>query len=247
MADQPLSAGRTAAAILVLALIVGLAGDACHVAAGTTRYEWEEIPTLWKSAIWFPVALSLSVLGAAWLSERAGTAAVKHRTRADAVAGAAVVLALYAVTALLNDVPATVSVVLVGAIAVAVWAWWDPSPGALTVAVAAAVLGPLAEIAVVAAGASSYGDSVDGLAGVAPWLPCLYFAAGAVAARLWAAIARRGLAQPACPRPPGTPSRTGPGPRVPRFHSSQNASSAASNSSSRPSFSAFARAAIVGP
>ena len=97
-------------------------------------------------------------------------------------------LALYAVTALLNDTPATVSVVLVGAIAVAVWAWWDPSPGALAVATAAAVLGPLAEIAVVAAGASSYGESTDGLAGVAPWLPCLYFAAGAVAARLWSAV-----------------------------------------------------------
>ncbi len=187
MAERTLSPGATAAAILVLALIVGLAGDACHVAAGTTRYEWDGVPTVWRSAIWFPLALSASVLAAAWLSERAGTPAVRERTRADAVIGAAVVLALYAVTALLNDVPTTVSVVLVGAIAVAVWAWWDPSPGALAVATAAAVLGPLAEIAVVEAGAASYGDSVNGLAGVAPWLPCLYFAAGAVAARLWAA------------------------------------------------------------
>ncbi|HYI35189.1 MAG TPA: hypothetical protein VEX39_01170 [Thermoleophilaceae bacterium] len=187
MADRPLSAGQTAAAILVLALVVGLAGDACHVAAGTTRYEWDGVPAIWRSAIWFPVALAGSVLAAAWLSERAGTSAVRERTRADAVAGAAVVLALYAVTALLNDTPTTVSVVLVGAIAVAVWAWWDPSPGALVVATAAAVMGPLAEIAVVAAGASTYGEGVDGLAGVAPWLPCLYFAAGAVAARLWAA------------------------------------------------------------
>jgi len=183
---------RVALVILGLALVVGLAGDACHVAASTTRYEWDGVPSVWRSAVWFPVALSLSVLGAAWLSERAGTVAVRVRTRADAVAGAAVVLALYAVTALLNDVPATVSVVLVGSIAVAVWAWWDPSPGALAVATAAAVLGPLAEIAVVAAGASSYGEPVDGLAGVAPWLPCLYFAAGAVAARLWSAIADPG-------------------------------------------------------
>lgn len=188
MAERPLSAGQTAAAILVLALIVGLAGDACHVAAGTTRYEWDGVPVVWRSAVWFPVALAGSVLAAAWLSERAGTRAVRARTRADAVAAAALVLALYAVTALLNDAPATVSVVLIGAVAVAVWAWWDPSPGALAVAAGAAVLGPLAEIAVVAAGASSYGERVDGLAGVAPWLPCLYFAAGAVAARLWAAI-----------------------------------------------------------
>jgi len=188
LADRELSAAQTAAVIVVLALIVGLAGDACHVAAGTTRYEWDGVPAVWRSAIWFPVALAGAVLAAAWLSERAGTPAVRARSRADAVAGAAVVLALYAVTALLNDTPATVSVVLVGAIAVAVWAWWDPSPGALAVATAAAVLGPLAEIAVVAAGASSYGESTDGLAGVAPWLPCLYFAAGAVAARLWGAV-----------------------------------------------------------
>ena len=188
MADRELSAAQTAAVIVVLALIVGLAGDACHVAAGTTRYEWDGVPAVWRSAIWFPVALAGAVLAAAWLSERAAAPAVRVRSRADAVAGAAVVLALYAVTALLNDTPATVSVVLVGAIAVAVWAWWDPSPGALAVATAAAVLGPLAEIAVVAAGASSYGESTDGLAGVAPWLPCLYFAAGAVAARLWSTV-----------------------------------------------------------
>ncbi len=179
---------RVALTITVLALVVGLAGDACHVAAGTTSYEWDGVPTVGRSAIWFPVALAGAVLAAAWLSERAGTSAARTRTRADAVAGAAVVLALYAVTALLNDTPATVSVVLVGAVAVAVWAWWDPSPGALAVAVAAALLGPLAEVAVVSLGASAYGERVDGLAGVAPWLPCLYFAAGAVAARLWPAL-----------------------------------------------------------
>jgi len=188
LADRRLSASQTAAAILALALVVGLAGDACHVAAGTTRYEWDGVPAIWRSAIWFPLALSGSVLAAAWLSERAGTPAARVRSRADAVTGAAVVLALYAVSALLNDAPTTVSVVLIGAIAVAVWSWWDPSPGALAVATAAAVLGPLAEIAVVAAGAASYADPVDGLAGVAPWLPCLYFAAGAVAARLWSAL-----------------------------------------------------------
>jgi hypothetical protein len=41
----------------------------------------------------------------------------------------------------------------------------------------------------VAVGAASYADDADGLAGVAPWL---YFAAGAVAARLWAAVQRDG-------------------------------------------------------
>lgn len=185
---ERLSAAATAGVIVLLAVVVGLAGDACHVAAGTTRYEWDGVPTIWRSALWFPLALAGSVLAGAFISERAGAVAVRVRSRSDAVAGAAVVLALYAVSALLNGTPATVSVVLMAAAAAAVWAWWDPSPGALAVACVAAVLGPAAEIAVVAAGAASYGDGTDGLLGVAPWLPCLYFAAGAVTSQLWAVV-----------------------------------------------------------
>ena len=56
------------------------------------------------------------------------------------------------------------------------------------------MLGPLAEIGVVAIGAASYAPDASGLFGVAPWLPCLYFAAGAVASGLW-----RTLASPALP------------------------------------------------
>ena len=78
------------------------------------------------------------------------------------------------------------SVVLCGSVAVAIWAWWDPSPAAFLVAASAAVLGPLAEIVLVELGAASYAD--DALFGVAPWLPCLYFGAGAVASGLWAAL-----------------------------------------------------------
>jgi hypothetical protein len=88
----------------------------------------------------------------------------------------------------LKGQPATVSVVLTGAIAVAVWAWWDPSPGALAIAAGAAVAGPLAEIVLVELDAASYASDSDDLGGVAPWLPCLYFAAGAVASGLWRAI-----------------------------------------------------------
>jgi len=151
------------------------------------------VPEIWNSGIWFPFLVSGGVLFAAWSAERADLPAVKTRNRADVAIGASLVLALYALTAMLNEQPVTVSVVLTGAIAVAIWAWWDPSPGALMVATAAAIVGPLVEIAIVAIGAASYGDSTDGLAGVAHWLPCLYFAAGAVASRLWAAIARDGL------------------------------------------------------
>ena len=37
-------------------------------------------------------------------------------------------------------------------------------------------------------GAARYAADSDGLLGVAAWLPCLYFAAGAVASGLWAAL-----------------------------------------------------------
>jgi hypothetical protein len=74
-------------------------------------------------------------------------------------------------------------------IAVAIWSWWDPSLGAFAIALFAAVLGPLAEIVLVELGPAGYAD--DALFGVAPWLPCLYFGAGAVASGLWAAVSPR--------------------------------------------------------
>jgi hypothetical protein len=182
----------TAVAIAALGFVVGLAGDACHVASGTTHYEWGGVPMIWKSAIWFPLLVGAAVLGAAWLAERSPLEPLKERGRADVVAGAGAVLALYAITAALKGQPTTVSVVLTAAIAAAIWSWWDPSKGALLTAAGAAIAGPLAEIAIVAIGAASYAGDSDGLAGVAPWLPCLYFAAGAVASSLWAAIERDG-------------------------------------------------------
>jgi len=189
---RSLGPAATAAVIAALGAAVGLAGDACHVASGTTHYDWHGLPTLWRSVLWFPVLLAGGVLLAAWLGHRAALTWVRTRDRPDVAAGAALVLALYALTAVLRHQPTTVSVVLTGGIAIAIWAWWDPSPGTLAMATGAAIAGPLAEIALVAAGAASYAPDADGLGGVAPWLPCLYFAAGAVAGGLWRAIASDG-------------------------------------------------------
>jgi hypothetical protein len=181
---------RIAAAIFALGFVTGLVGDACHVASGTTHYDWSGVPVLWRSAIWFPFLVGGAVLAAAWGAERAGMAAARRRTPTDVLLGAAVVLALYALTATLRHQPTTVSVVLTGAIAVAVLVWWEPSPRGLSTAALAAVAGPAAEIAIVHAGAAHYTAGSDGLFGVAPWLPCLYFAAGAVASTLWPALMR---------------------------------------------------------
>lgn len=145
---------------------------------------------IWRSAFWFPFSVAGAVLAAAWGAERLGSAESRAHTRGDVVAGAGVVLALYATTAAMRGEPETVSVVLTSAIALAVWAWWDPSPRSFLVGSLGAVSGPLAEIGVVAADASHYAEDSDGLFGVAPWLPALYFAAGAVASGLWPALRR---------------------------------------------------------
>ena len=175
---------RVGVCVFVLGAVVGLVGDACHVAAGVTRYEWDGVPVVWRSAVWFPLLLGSAVLALAFASRghSAGRSAV------DVVGGASAVLALYALTAALRGEPEVVQVVLVSAVGVGVWAWWDPSRPAFVVALIAAVLGPLGEIVIVGVGAASYASDSDGLFGVASFLPGLYFAAGAVASGMWSAL-----------------------------------------------------------
>jgi hypothetical protein len=181
----------TAVRVFVLGFAVSLAGDACHVASGTTRYEWGGVPEIWRSAAWFPFLMAFGLLALAASGRRSALAPARVRTLADVPAGAGAVLALYALTATLRGQPDTVSVVLVGALGIVIWAWWDPSPGAALGGAVAALAGPLVEIGIVHAGAASYASDADGLFGVAPWLTGLYFAAGAVGFRLWGALETR--------------------------------------------------------
>lgn len=197
------------AEILALGAIVSLAGDASHVESGTTRYRWDGVPEVWQSAIWFPFLVAGGVLALALAGRELGGRfpAARRRTRTDVVPAAAAVLALYALTALLRGQPTTVAMVLTAAIAVVIWGVWDPSPGAALAGAVAAVAGPLAEIVVVAIGAAEYAGDSDGLFGVAPWLPCLYFAAGAVAFRLWDALTSAASGpRPSAPSPDRAPS-----------------------------------------
>jgi hypothetical protein len=181
------SVPRSRLVVFLLGFAIGLAGDATHVASGTTAYDWVGVPTVWNSAIWFPFIVGLAVLGAAEVGSRLSLP-TRPRTWTHVTAGSAAVLALYALTAALRGQPMTVSLVLCTSIAVLIWAWWDPTPRALVLAIGAAVLGPAAEMLVVAIGAAHYASDADGLGGVAPWLPCIYFAAGAVASGVLGAL-----------------------------------------------------------
>lgn len=187
---SPLATGLV---IYAMGWVVSLLGDACHVASGTTEYLWRGVPNIWRSGVWFPFLVGLAVLGAA----RAGLRAqlpVRPRRRRDIATGIAAVLALYALTASLRGQPEVVAITLCAGVAYLIWSWWDPSLGALQVALGAAVAGPLVEIAIMASGAARYAEDADSMWGVAPWLPCLYFGAGAVASGLWRVVQHGGEA-----------------------------------------------------
>lgn len=161
----------------------GLIGDACHVATGTTTYLDETFPFVWKSQLWFPVAVGLATLTTGELRLRLGPAR-QGSNPLEAAAAIASVIALYALTAVVTDEDPLAATVLIWALAILIGARFGGGTPALICAVLAAILGPLAEILIVEAELSMYAPSADGLVGVAEWLPALYFAFGIVAARL---------------------------------------------------------------
>jgi len=178
-------------ALFAIGAAGGLIGDAAHVQTQTTVYLDRSVPFVWESALWFPVAVGLATAIAGELRLRLAPPQAGFDARIG-VAAIAAVLAIYAVTALVSDEPEGPATTLVVMLAVLVAAWLGGGTAALVCALAAAVLGPAAEIAVVELGWSQYAGTADGLFGVALWLPALYFAFGYVAARLAElAVARR--------------------------------------------------------
>jgi hypothetical protein len=165
----------------------GLVGDAGHIDAGTTAY-LDDSPKVWNSAVWFPLLVGLATASLGELRLRLGP----PRPGFDidvGVAATAAVLAIYAITALVYDQPELPATVLVLMLAVIVVCWLGGGGPALVCALAAAVAGPLAEIAIVEFDLAEYAESANSLFGVALWLPALYLAFGAVCARLAELIA----------------------------------------------------------
>jgi hypothetical protein len=160
----------------------GLIGDAGHVQAGTTTY-LDDSPKLWDSAIWFPILVGLATASLAELRLRLGRPRPGFDVRVGAGAIAAV-LGIYAVTALVYDGPEEPATALVFALAVLVVCWLADGRPALVCGIAAAIVGPVAEIAIVKLDLAEYAPSADTLFGVPLWLPALYLAFGVVVARL---------------------------------------------------------------
>jgi hypothetical protein len=181
------------ATMFALGAAAGLVGDAGHVQAGTTTY-LEGNPLIWESAWWFPLLVGLATASVGELRLRLAPPRPGFDPRL-AVGAIAAILAIYAITALVYDAPEGPATTLVGMLALLVACWLANGPAAIVCGLAAAVIGPLAEIVIVELELAEYADSADSLLGVASWLPFLYLAFGVVAARLAELlVARRGLA-----------------------------------------------------
>jgi hypothetical protein len=182
--------GTELAVLFLIGAAGGLIGDAGHVQAGTTTYLDDASPFIWESALWFPILVGLATASVGELRLRLGESRPGYDARVG-IAAIAAVLALYALTAIVYDEPELPSTVLVAGLAVLIAFWLDGGGPALVCGLAAAIVGPLAEILIVELDLAEYSPSADGLHGVALWLPALYFAFGLVAARLAELIVAR--------------------------------------------------------
>ncbi len=161
----------------------GLIGDAGHVQAGTTTYLDDETPFVWESALWFPILVGLATASVGELRLRLGPPRRGFELRVG-IGAIASVLALYALTAVVYDEPEGPATTLIVMLAVLIASWLGGGGPAIVCGLAAAVIGPAAEILIVELELAEYSPAADGLFGVALWLPALYFAFGFVAARL---------------------------------------------------------------
>jgi hypothetical protein len=162
--------------MFALGATVGSALDGLHTHAGTTAYAH---PWVWRMAWWTPLLFggAYAALGRTWMLLQArGHASSPPAARR----AAAFVLfaALYASSAYL-PIPSGAELALLLGCGTALLVALRPSPGAFVLAVTAAIGGPVTEIGLVRLGAFAY--LRPDVAGIALWLPGLYFASAAAA------------------------------------------------------------------
>lgn len=183
--------GLTPKELLVLFAIGaagGLIGDAGNVGAGVTRYLESSAPFVWESPIWFPALVGLGMDSVGLLRIRLGPTRPGYDPRIGLGAIASVV-AIYSTTSVAGDDGAA-AVALVTTLAV-ILACLLADRAALICGLAAAIAGPIVEIAIVELELSEYSARNDALFGVGLWLPGLYFAFGVAVARISELIVAR--------------------------------------------------------
>jgi hypothetical protein len=158
-----------------------LIGDAGNVQEGVTRYLDDSVPFVWESPLWFPVLVGLAAAATGVLRLELGPPRPGFDPRILIGAWAATV-GIYAVTSVVPD-DGLASTALVTMLGILVACFVADRP-ALICGIAAAVAGPVVEIAIVELEYSEYTRSYDGLGGVALLLPGLYLAFGVSVARI---------------------------------------------------------------
>lgn len=179
--------------LFVLGAVAGLVGDHIHVDTFTTSYADSWVPVVGSSPLWFPVATGLATVLLAELRLRLPEPRTGLRVR-HAAGAVAAVLAIYSLTGILHGTSVFATTVLVLALAALTGTTFGDLPG-MYVGLVAAFFGTVAEIIGAAAEVFSYAGDVDGLRGVAPWLPALYFAFGIAAALLGELLTKRPVVQ----------------------------------------------------
>ncbi len=168
--------------LFLLGAVASVVGDHSHVVTGTTEYLSDAVPFLASSPLWFPLLVALATVSIAEIRLRMPALRTTVTAR-QGLAGVSAVVGIYVTTALVHAAPTVPVNALVYALAAITWCALGDRWGAVCGAIAA-VVGPVVEIVVAAAGVARYADDSDALFGVAPWLPALYFAFGVTAALL---------------------------------------------------------------
>lgn len=174
---------RRSAVLFALGAAGGLIGDQGHIASGTTRYLDHGVPFIWESPFWFVLLVGGATVALGEIRLHLGPARAVGGWR-EGAGGAAAVVGLYALTAVLRDQPLAPTTALVVAVATVITCVLADGRPALTCGALAAFNGTFFEVVLVRLDIFEYAEDIDLLAGVPPWLPALYFAFGVVAARL---------------------------------------------------------------
>jgi hypothetical protein len=179
--------------LFLIGAVASLVGDHAHVVTGTTEYYGSalesQVPFIGSSPFWFPLMVGLATVSLAELRLHLPDVRATVTAR-QGLAGVAAVLGTYVTTALVHTAPQAPVITLITAMAVITWCVLGDTPSVVCGALAA-VIGPVVEIALVEAGVFAYTAGSDGLFGVGPWLPPLYFAFGVVVALLGEVCAGR--------------------------------------------------------